>query len=140
MEISRVGEDGVGRVLGAPHLFDDPLDPVAVRGYLANPRNVFLLAEERGTVVGFLRATALDQLSTRRPQMFLYEVAVDEAFRRRGVGAALVRGLLDHCRSHGFDEVFVFTDDPANVAAHRLYRSTGAVTETVGDRMYVYRL
>ncbi len=133
-----VGEEG--EVLGAQHLFDDRVDPAAVRTYLAEPRNVFLMAYEGTRPVGFLRGTELDQLATPRRQMFLYEIAVDEVHRRKGVGTALIEVLLHHCRSHGLSEVFVFTDDPANVAAEGLYRSTGGVTETVGERMYVYRL
>jgi ribosomal protein S18 acetylase RimI-like enzyme len=119
-------------------LFDHSADVVALRRYLSEPRNIFLLASVHGEVAGFLRGTALGQIHTRRRQMFLHEVAVARRFRRRGVGKLLVHHLLDHCRAHHFEEAFVFTD-PRNRAAVRLYRSTGAVTETPRDRMFVYR-
>jgi aminoglycoside 3-N-acetyltransferase I len=109
-----------------------------VASYLRDERNVFLLASEKARAVGFLRGTELGQLHSERKQMFLYEIAVDESCRRRGIGRALVNALLDFCRMRGFEEAFVFTD-PANQPAVNLYRSTGAVTETPADRMFVYQ-
>jgi len=140
MQIRRLGSEGEEEVLRAAHLFDEPPSPRAVRTYLADGRNVFLLAYQDDAIVGFLRGTELGQLKTDRKQMFLYEIAVAEPHRRQGVGRELIRALLRDCRDRGLEEVFVFTDDPANEAAERLYRSTGAVTETRGDRMYVYKL
>jgi ribosomal protein S18 acetylase RimI-like enzyme len=140
MEIRRLGRTAEQEVLRAGPLFDEVPDPRAVRTYLADDRNVFLLAYEGDSIVGFLRGTELGQLKSERKQLFLYEIAVAESHRRRGVGRELVRTLLRLCQDQGMDEVFVFTDDPANAAAERLYRSTGAVTETPGDRMYVYKL
>jgi ribosomal protein S18 acetylase RimI-like enzyme len=125
-------------VQAAQPLFDHPGDPEAMKGYLADPRNLFWLASEDGVPVGFLRATSLRQPHTRRLQMFLYEIEVAPGHRQRGVGRALVERMLTHCRRHGFEEAFVLTD-PGNRAAVKLYRGTGAVTETPADRMFVYR-
>jgi ribosomal protein S18 acetylase RimI-like enzyme len=140
LRIERLGPGQEGELLRAPQLFDEPPAPVAVRRYLAEPRNVFLMGYDGSRPVGFLRGTELDRIDTLRRQMFLYEIAVDEPYRRRGVGTALIARLREICKARGLVEIFVFTDDPDNVAAARLYRSTGAVTETRGDRMYVYRL
>ncbi len=139
MKVVRLGEGDAGRLLAASELFDAPPVGEAVRAYLADERNVVFLAVDSGRAVGFLRGTALNQIASARPQMFLYEIDVAPTHRRRGAGRALVRALLAYCRRHGFEEVFVFTD-PANAAAVGLYRSTGAVTETVADRMFVYPL
>jgi len=126
-------------VLRAGHLFEDSPDLAAVRVYLADDRNVLLFAFEGSEAVGFLRGTELHQLSTRRKQLFLYDIGVDEPFRRRGVATALIKSLLQDCRERGFEEAFVLTD-PANEAAVHLYRSTGALTETNADRLFVYPL
>jgi len=131
------GDEETVRAAGA--LFDRPPSPPAVRAYLTDERNVFFVAEDAGKAVGFLRGTGLLQVDTRRKQMFLYEIGVAPAYRRRGVGRQLIRALIRYCRSRGFEEAFVFTD-PKNRAAVGLYRSTGARTETPADRMFVYRL
>ena len=127
-------------VLGATDLFDAPPVLEAVASYLGDSRNIFLLAQEGARPIGFLRGTELTQLHSTRKQMFLYEIAVGPEHRRKGVGRRLVEALLAFSREQNFEEMFVFTDDPGNTAAHRLYRSTGGVTETPGERMYVYRL
>jgi ribosomal protein S18 acetylase RimI-like enzyme len=140
IRIRRLTADDVPSVLEAASIFDRPPQEAAVRAYLADERNVFLLASADRSPAGFLRATELLQLDSPRKQMFLYEIAVAEPCRRRGVGRSLVNELLRYCKERGFEEIFVFTGDPSNEAAAGLYRSTGAVTETLGDRMYVYRL
>lgn len=139
MRIRRLHTGDELAVLHAAYLFDDNPDLLAVRDYLSDDRNTLLVAFEGSEALGFLRATELGQLKSRRKQMFLYEIAVDEGTRRQGVGTALIRMLLQDCRERGFAEVFVFTD-PSNEAAVRLYQSTGATTETPADRMYVYQL
>jgi ribosomal protein S18 acetylase RimI-like enzyme len=139
LRVERVAPGGESEVLRAAGLFDEPPTLAAVKEYLADPRNLFLLALVGRQPVGFLRATELRQLHTNRRQMFLYEVSVAEGSRRRGVGRALLDRLLSHCRGADFEEVFVLTD-PANVPAVRLYRSAGGVTETPADRMFVFRL
>jgi ribosomal-protein-alanine N-acetyltransferase len=139
MNIERLSPGEDGEVLRAAQLLDEAPDPAAVRAYLADPRNIFLLAYENGTPVGFLRGTELGQLKSERKQMFLYEIEVTKEFRRRGVGAELIRWLVRYCRERGFEEIFVFTD-PSNQPAVGLYTSTGAVTETPADRMFVYQL
>lgn len=139
MEIRELSPGDVHWVVRSDALFDDPTEPGAAEAYLADPANVFFLALDGERPIGFARGTVLRQLKTRRGQMFLYEIAVDPAHQRRGVGRALVVRLLEYCRAHDLEEAFVFTD-PGNAAAVGLYRATGAVTETPADRMFVYAL
>lgn len=139
LTITRLRREHASRIARAPELFDEKTDLRATREYLGDSRNIFLLASQGSTPVGFLRGTSLHQIKTPRRQMLLYEIGVHHRYRRRGVGRALVNWLLDYCRRNHFDEVFVLTS-PGNRAAVRLYRSTGAVTETKADRMFVYPL
>lgn len=139
MRVIQIRPPNVDWLLRSPALFDDPAERRAARAYLRDPANIFLLAIDRGQAVGFLRGTALRQPHIRRSQMFLYEIAVLPKFQRRGIARALIERLVRYCRTRGFEEIFVFTS-PNNRPAVRLYRSTGGVTETDADRMFVYRL
>jgi len=140
MRIRRILPGDELAVLRAGYLFDHGTpDLAAVRAYVADTRNVLMFAFDGSEALGFLRGTELLQLSSRRKQMFIYEIGVDEDFRRHGIGRALVMALLKDCRDRGFEEAFVFTD-PSNEAAVALYRSAGAITETESDRMYVFSL
>jgi ribosomal-protein-alanine N-acetyltransferase len=61
-------------------------------------------------------------------EMFLYELAVDPAWHRRGIGRALVRGLAELARERGLYGMWVLTDR-GNPAALATYRSAGATEE-----------
>lgn len=137
IQIRRLRPGEADQIVGADPLFDDATDPRAAAAYLRDPANVLFLARDGREPVGFLRGTALRQLKTKRRQMFLYEIAVAPSHRRRGIGRALVARFLEYCRRQRCEEAFVFTD-PGNTPAVRLYRTTGAVTETPADRMFVY--
>lgn len=131
--------DDVAPLMAASPLFDHPLDRVAVSRYLAHPDHHVWLAYDGSRPVGFLRGTELLQVETRNRQFLLYEIAVDREHRRKGVARGLVRAMLRFLGTRGHVEAFVFTS-PHNRAAVALYRSTGGVTETDADRMFVYRV
>ena len=61
-------------------------------------------------------------------EMFLYELAVDEAHRRQGIGTALVQVLRDLARERGCYGMWVLTDDD-NAAAGATYRKAGGEIE-----------
>ena len=139
VRITRMRRRDSRRVVAARELFGVQLDLDATRRYLSDHRNLFLLASDGPTPVGFLRGTLLRQMRTVRPQFFLYEIGVVPSARRQGVGKALVERMLSFARRARCDEAFVLTSN-TNHAAAALYRSTGGRTETPGDRMYVYPL
>lgn len=61
-------------------------------------------------------------------EMFLYELGVDESFRRQGVGRALVSALADVARERDCYGMWVITDAD-NAAALATYRHVGGVPE-----------
>jgi ribosomal protein S18 acetylase RimI-like enzyme len=60
--------------------------------------------------------------------LFLYELGVDEAFQRRGIGTALVQALADRGRERGCVGMWVLTDRE-NEAAVATYRRAGGGQE-----------
>lgn len=71
-------------------------------------------------------------------EMFLYELAVDEDHRRRGVGTALCTALRDLATARGCYDMWVLTDDD-NEAALGTYRGSGA-TESSSHVMLTWPL
>lgn len=64
----------------------------------------------------------------------LHKVFVDEAYRSRGVGGALLSRLLEQADALGVS--LFLTVDPANEAARRLYRRLGFVEEALVQGYY----
>jgi len=112
------------QVASAAHLFDDPVRPDAVDRSLADPTHHLLLAVEGGQTVGFVSGVETTH-PDKGTEMFLYELAVDEAHRRRGVGTQLVRALADLAERQGCYGMWVVTE-PDNEAALATYRAAGA--------------
>jgi aminoglycoside 6'-N-acetyltransferase I len=104
-------------------LFDNPVDPVQARAFLANPMNEIVLALDGAEVVGFASGTVL-QHPDKPPSMFVNEVGVRDDWLRRGIGKAVTQALIDHARARGCQGIWLGTE-PDNVAALALYRSLG---------------
>ncbi|HZQ82476.1 MAG TPA: GNAT family N-acetyltransferase [Gaiellaceae bacterium] len=93
---------------------------------LADDRTVFAAAFAGEEPVGFAFGYVLPRRHGRPEMFFVYELEVDEGYRRRGIGKRLMEELLA-----GHDEAFVLTE-PDNDAANALYASLGGTrVETV---------
>ena len=117
-----------GDVRAAAHLFDDAPDDAATSAFLADDRHHLLIASIDGQPAGFVSAVELLHPDKPRPEMFLYELGVDERYRRRGVATALLATLVALCRTRGCGEMFVITEG-SNDAALAAYQKADAVRE-----------
>jgi ribosomal protein S18 acetylase RimI-like enzyme len=126
MEIVRAAS--AGDMQAAAPLFDHGLRAEAVVRFLAESGHHLLLAIEGGEAVGFVSGVELTH-PDKGTEMFLYELAVDEGSRNRGVGRALVSALADVARSRGCYGMWVLTDD-GNPAALRAYAAAGGTRES----------
>jgi ribosomal protein S18 acetylase RimI-like enzyme len=121
----RPGEDGL--VTAASHLFDGPAQPEATARFLAEDGHHLLVAYEGDRALGFVSGVEVTH-PDKGTEMFLYELAVDEPARRRGIGRALVERLVALARAQGCYGMWVVTDND-NEAARATYEGTGAATE-----------
>ncbi len=137
MEVRRLTTADLTLVLDAAYLYDRPPDATAATAFLADPRNYLLLGLVEGQPAGFIRAHALAQIDTVRPQFFLYEIGVDPAFQRRGVARLLIEELHQLARELDAKEDFVITN-PSNTAAMGLYRATGGVPDEEESIVFTY--
>jgi ribosomal-protein-alanine N-acetyltransferase len=124
LEIWRAEAGGEERVKAAEDLFDDRVDLEATKRFLANDANELLIAYVDGDSAGFVSATELTHPDQARPELFLNELGVAEAYRGRGVGRALVERLWAVARDRGCRGMWVLTEED-NVAANKVYPAAG---------------
>ncbi|WP_439568437.1 AAC(3)-I family aminoglycoside N-acetyltransferase [Sphingopyxis sp.] len=103
--------------------FDDPVtyrtdqpDDGWLSRQLARNSVILLVAELNGKVVGGLTAYDLPKLEAARSEIYVYDLAVDAAYRRRGVATALIAEVQHIAAETGAWAVFVqadYGDDPA---------------------------
>jgi aminoglycoside 3-N-acetyltransferase I len=86
---------------------------------LADERTIFVAAFDGAAPIGFAFGYVLPRRHGRPTIFFVYELDVDERYRRRGIGRRLMEELLA-----GHEEAFVLTDAD-NEAAMALYASLG---------------
>jgi ribosomal protein S18 acetylase RimI-like enzyme len=111
----------------AGHLFDAPPSPGAAERFLAGDGHHLLVAYEAGVPAGMVTGVELTH-PDKGTEMFLYELGVDEPFRGRGIGRALVSALAELARERGCYGMWVLTDAD-NGAALAAYAGAGGVPE-----------
>jgi ribosomal protein S18 acetylase RimI-like enzyme len=88
-----------------------PAAPQGARRYarrlierMDDPMSRVLIAEVNGNVIGYVLGVVVDlapEMFSQEPSGFLADIYVDEAYRRAGVGKALVEALVDWFRQRG---------------------------------------
>ena len=91
---------------------------------LGNAEFVALAALERGQVIGGLVAYELVKFEQERSEFYLYDLAVREDSRRRGVASSLIEELRRIAGANGAETIFVQADQ-GDDAAIALYSKLG---------------
>ena len=108
----------------------EPPDSAYLEGLLAKDHVIALVALAGGDVVGGLVAYELDKFEQARREIYIYDLAVSEAHRRRRVATNLIRRLQEIAKTRGAYVIFVqadYGDDPAIA----LYESLGRREEVL---------
>ena len=84
---------------------------------------LFAAEGENGVISGMLTLTYCNTLSGRK--YWIEDVVVDEAFRGKGAGRALVRAAVDYVKKKEELPVIYLTSNPSRISARSLYVSEG---------------
>ena len=110
--------------MAASHLFDAPATYEWAHEFLMSPSHHLLFATVEGTDAGFVSGVEMTH-PDKGTEMLLYELGVDEAYQRQGLGRALVEALALVAKEEGCYGMWVLTDDD-NEAAIATYTRGGA--------------
>lgn len=131
--IRRLNAGNEQGVIDAASLFDRPPQPDATAEFLGSPGHHLLVAYDDDTPAGFTTGIEMTHPDKGR-EMFLYELAVGELYRRRGIGTDLVNALARLALELGCYGMWVLTD-PHNAAALATYCAGGAVDQESAEML-----
>ncbi|NGY63392.1 GNAT family N-acetyltransferase [Lentzea sp. NEAU-D13] len=114
-------------VFAAGHLFDAPPVPEATARFLAQDHSHLLIAYVDDQPAGFVSGVETTH-PDKGTEMFLYELGVDEAFLRRGIGTALVEALKALAAERGCYAMWTGTA-AGDAAAQATYKKAGGAID-----------
>ena len=114
-----------GEAFGEPETYQGavPSDDY-LRALLDKPTFIALAALDGDEVVGGLAAYVLEKFERERSEVYVYDLAVAEPHRRRGIARRLLQALKPIARVSGALVIFVQADRD-DAAAIALYASLG---------------
>jgi ribosomal protein S18 acetylase RimI-like enzyme len=123
IEIRRLTLENLNAINAVEPLLDQTVQPRAAEEFLRQEGHHLLVAYDQAQPVGFVSGVEMTH-PDKGTEMFLYELAVDDGFRRRGIGRQLVEALMALAQRRGCYGMWVLADTD-NVAAIRTYQSAG---------------
>ncbi|WP_225425813.1 AAC(3)-I family aminoglycoside N-acetyltransferase [Pelagerythrobacter rhizovicinus] len=120
-------------------VFDDPEsyasrppDDAYAEALLARADTVLLAAEADGEMIGALAGYILPKFEQARSELYIYDLAVTESWRRRGVATALIEETRRIAREAGVWVIYVQADtQPEDKPAIALYDKLGTREEVL---------
>jgi len=113
----------VNELLGMLHTEPVSIDKERLNHLLKDDGfNLFIVENEDHVIIGMLTLTCCNTLAGEKA--WIEDVIVDEKFRGKGAGRALIRAAVRHAEVSGYSVVYL-TSNPARTAARSLYRSEG---------------
>jgi aminoglycoside 3-N-acetyltransferase I len=95
-----------------------------LQSLLSKPHFIVLIALNGDIVVGGLAAYELEKFEQERSEIYIYDLAVAEPHRRKGIATRLINELKAIAGEHKAWVIFVQADQ-GDIPAIRLYESLG---------------
>jgi aminoglycoside 3-N-acetyltransferase I len=131
LSIQQVGRDQVELMRALLDMFGVAFDDIGTYSrkqpsdayldhLLSSDYFIALAALKNGRVVGGLAAYELKKFEQERSEIYIYDLAVDEAHRREGIATALINELRTIAAARGAYVIFVQADlvDPPAIALY----------------------
>ena len=138
--VRRLGSQDVVLMQAANRLFADvfgedgyhgpPAGPDHLEKLLADDKFIALAAYVDGEMSGAIAAYELVKFEAERSEIYIYDLAVIERYRRQGVATALIAAVQEIGRDKGAWVVFVQADPPDEPAV-ALYDKLGTREEVL---------
>lgn len=119
----------------AEEVFDEPVDPQRLAGYLAEPVNLLAVAILDEQIVG-QAAAVLHRHPDKPTELYIDEVGVTPRYRKQGIGQAMLAELVAWGRELGCATAWLATEVD-NRAAQALYAHYAGAEPVV---MYQWKL
>ena len=114
--------------------FDEEKAVAHIGKFLLNSKDLILLAEHNGTVIGNIDLTS--QHRERLKHTAMIGMGVAEEWRNRGIGSAMLSGVVDWARHHPEIEMLWLNVYSSNLAGLSLYKRFGFVECGRTPRMF----
>ena len=105
-------------------------DEEYLKQLLGRPDYYVYVALFNEKVIGGFTAYELQMFNKKRKEVFLYEIGVNEMYRRMNVARELIERLKSDCKANDIESIFVGTSAD-NEGAIRLYESSGGRRENI---------
>ncbi len=138
--VDRLGSQDLALMQSANRLFADvfgeegyhgpPAGPEHLEKLLADDKFIALTANVDGELAGALAAYELVKFEAERSEIYIYDLAVIERYRRQGVATALIEEVKSIARDKGAWVIFVQADPP-DAPAVALYDKLGTREEVL---------
>jgi ribosomal protein S18 acetylase RimI-like enzyme len=102
-------------------------------------RCYLLVADVDDNPVGVLSAYRFPDVITGGELVYLYNIETRVGYRRKGVGASLIRSLIECCQKDRVRRIWAGTD-VGNMAARHTFEATGAELEGDSYVEYAWKL
>jgi aminoglycoside 3-N-acetyltransferase I len=119
-----------GEAFGDSDTYGSPVPADHLHAVLTRPQVIVLVATAGEQIVGGLVAYELQKLERPRSELYLYDLAVAAAHRRRGIATALIERLRAIAAERGCSSLYVqadWDDEAANALYSKLGRSRRVV-------------
>jgi ribosomal protein S18 acetylase RimI-like enzyme len=107
--------------------------------FLAQDKNYLIIALRDAAPIGFLTAYKMPALSCDASMVYIFEIEVALIHRRQGIGKRMINLPKSLCQESDVEDIWVGTEND-NIAAKRLYKSTGGICSYPDNCEFTYQI